>query len=578
MISRWKAARISSAALALALAVASRAVASGAEPDSVAGRAVAAAGTSIASVRFTGARAVSSSALERGSLLKKGLPYSDALLSLERARIDSLYFAAGRLGTGVAVDTSRAREGIDVRFDLTEGDVTTVGTVTVSGSGFIDQATATKRIRPAAGEPFNPFTLERSLASLLELYVESGYPFAQVWLTGFTYRKDANEVDLAISLFEGERSRISRVVFEGLAKTDSTVAIRTSRLRPGSIFDETDIADAARYLSAAGYFESVGEPRVEKRPGGTVDVIIPVKDIQRSNLFQGALGFSKKNGGTYILNGSVEFDLRNIAGTGRNVHFDWLNDGVRYSRLNLTFREPFVLSSSAGLDGEITQVVEDSSYTWHSGGLYVTAPLRPHLSILAGATADRNVPDAGELLRSVRQRYRVGLSGEGVSRLAVRCYVEGAYKNNYLRGNRSEADRQLLGHVEGRLTLPGFAGQSVFVRLVSDAIFSSGAVPLAETFPLGGATTLRGYRESQFRGEKIAFMNLEYRFGEGGWFFLFDDVGTFYRAAAGWQAKNGVGFGVRSASSLGAIALSFGVGDQLSFEGTRIHISLIEQF
>ena len=42
--------------------------------------------------------------------------------------------------------------------------------------------------------------------------------------------------------------------------------------------------------------------------------------------------------------------------------------------------------------------------------------------------------------------------------------------------------------------------------------------------------------------------------------------------------KNGVGFGLRSVSPLGVIELSFAVGDRLSLEGTRIHISLQEQF
>ena len=608
MISRWKAVRISSAVALLAFAVPAlagrvsaspgtapsrAALASGAASDSAATGAaaldstaagavarggVAFGGAPIAGVRWSGARAISPSMLERGSLLRKGLVYSDSLLTLELARVDSVYFAAGRLAVGVEVDTFRTGDGIDVRLAVAEGEITRVGKVTVSGSGLIDQSQVLRRLRPSEGEQFDPFVLERSLSSLLQFYNESGYPFAQVWLTGFTYRKDANAVDLALSLFEGERSRISRVLFEGLAKTDSTVAVRTSRLRRGSLFSETDLASAKRYLAAAGYFETVGEPLVESRPGGAVEVIIPVKEIARSNLFQGALGFSRKNGGSYVLNGSVELVLGNIAGKGRDVHFNWLNDGQRYSRLGLKFREPFLFSSPVGLDGEITQVIEDSSYAWHSGGMYVTVPLRPHLSIVAGAAADRNVPDAGELLRSVRQRYRAGFVGEAASYVSLNCYVEGAHKNNYLRENRSESDRQLLGHIESRMTFPAFGQQSVFVRLVSDAIFSSGSIPLAETFPLGGAKTLRGYRESQFRGEKIVYANVEYRFGEGGWFFLFDDVGAFYRSAERWTVKNGVGFGIRSESSLGSVSLSFGVGDQLSFEGTRIHISLLEKF
>jgi outer membrane protein insertion porin family len=118
----------------------------------------------------------------------------------------------------------------------------------------------------------------------------------------------------------------------------------------------------------------------------------------------------------------------------------------------------------------------------------------------------------------------------------------------------------------------------MFARLVSEAVFSTGTIPLAELFPLGGATTLRGYREGQFRGERLAFTNLEYRFGEGGWLFLFDDLGAFYRRDGGWAVKNGTGFGLRSQSPLGVVVLSFGVGERLSLEGTRIHISLVEKF
>jgi len=533
---------------------------------------------SIASVRFTGARAVPASALERESLLRKGLVYSDSLLASELSRVDSVYFAAGRLAVAVEVDTARTGGGIAVSLAVSEGDVARVGRITVSGSAALDEPELRKRLHPGEGEPFDPLTLRRSLESLLDYYIESGYPFAQVWLTGFTYRAEANEVDLALSLFEGERSRIGRVSFEGLAKTDSVLARRTTRLRPGAIFRESDLDGAERYLTAAGYFASVGEPRVDHRPGGSVDVVIPVTEIQRGNLFQGALGFSKKSEGSYVLSGSVDLDLRNIAGSGRNARFNWLDDGRAYSRLGLKFREPFLLSTPLALDGEIAQIVEDSSYTWHSGGLYFTVPVGPRVSIVVGAAADRNVPDFGELLRSVRQRYRLGIAGETVSGVSIDCYAEGAYKNNYLRGNRAEVDRQVLTHVEGRVELGAFAGQSISLRLVSDAVFSSGEVPLAETFPLGGARTLRGYRESQFRGEKIVYTNLEYRFGEGGWFFLFDDVGAFTRRPDRWTVKNGAGFGVRSESSLGAVALSFGVGEELSLEGTRIHISLEEKF
>jgi outer membrane protein assembly factor BamA len=532
----------------------------------------------IRATSFSGAQAISSAELEKGSYLASGSAYSDSLLSLEIGRIDSLYFSRGRLAVEIEVDTVVSENGIDVRFAIRENEATRIGRLSISGAEFIGEKEAIRRIRPGQGDQFDPFGLERSLAMLLQLCNESGYPFAQVWLTGFTYRKEMNEVDIAISIAEGERARISHVAFDGITKTDSAVALRISRLKPGSTYRENRIVAAREYLRMSGYFEAIGDARIERRAGGAVDVIIPVKEIARDNLFQGALGFSRKDQGDYVLNGAVELELRNIAGKGRNVHFDWLNKGEQYSNLGLRFKEPFLFSTPVSLEAELSQVIQDSVYLWHSGGLYIGFPLGPGTTLIGGAAADRNVPNAGELVRSIRERFRLGFVRERSSAFGLAVRVEGAHRKSYLTGNRSERDGQLLYRFESDTSVPAFGDHSVFLRLVSEAIFSTGNVPLAEMFPLGGAKSLRGYRESQFRGERIAFANLEYRLGEGGWIFLFDDVGAFWRRPDGWILKNGAGFGLRAESPLGVVALSFGVGERFSLEGTLIHISLAEKF
>lgn len=532
----------------------------------------------IRAASYPGARVISASELEKRSLLRVGVAYSDSLVSMEVVRVDSLYFSMGYPGVEIQVDTSASVAGIDIRLTLTEGEAARIGKVSVDGAEFIGEAEAMRRVRPIAGDRFDPFLLEESLRELLGLYTESGFPYAQVWLTGFDYRSVANEVDVRISISEGERSAIARVVFDGLTRTDSSLALRTSRLKPGAAYSEKRVERARSYLRGAGYFESVGEARLERRSSGRVDLVVPVKEIERGNSFQGALGFSRKEQGDYVLNGSVAVELRNIAGTGRNVHFDWVNDGQDYSRLALRVRQPFLFSSPVSLDGELLQVIQDSSYMWNSGGLYFGVPLGPFNSIVAGAAADRNVPNSGELIRSIRERFRVGLTRGLSGGIGFAAHVEGAYRKSYLRTRPAEIDGELLYRFDGSIEAPTWGDQSMFARLVSEAVFSTGTIPLAELFPLGGATTLRGYREGQFRGERLAFTNLEYRFGEGGWLFLFDDLGAFYRRDGGWAVKNGTGFGLRSQSPLGVVVLSFGVGERLSLEGTRIHISLVEKF
>jgi outer membrane protein assembly factor BamA len=559
MISRWKVALISSVTLAALPSVSLHA-------------------RVICSVSYRGTRVISVQALERESVLRKGSQCSDSLLSLEIVRIDSLYFSSGYLGIDVQTDTSASDCGVDVRFTVTEGEPTRVGKISVAGAEPIGEARAAGLVRPVEGERFDPFALGESLEALLGVCNESGYPYAQVWLIGFEYRRDANAVDIKVSISVGERAVIERVVFEGITKTDSSVAMRISRIDPGSVYSEKRIASARRYLSNSGYFQSVGGVRLERHSSGTVDLVIPVKEIARSNFFQGALGFSRTESNTYVLSGSIALELKNIAGTGRSVRLDWLNDGSDYSRLALKYGEPFFLGSAVSLDGELSQIIQDTTYMWNSLAIYLGYPIGSSTALVVGAAVDRNMPNSGDLIRSIRQRFRIGLTRTSTGSGGLVAYVEGVYRKSYLERNQVERDGELIYRVDGGFTTPSWSDQSVFIRLASEAVFSTGDVPLAELYPLGGATTLRGYRESQFRGERIAFVNLEYRFGERGWLFLFDDVGAFYRRGEGWTVKNGAGFGLRSESPLGIVVLSFGVGERLSLEGTRIHISLVEKF
>lgn len=559
MISEWKAVLISSVSL-LAFLVAPSAA------------------RDIRETTFTGIDALEAGGIRGGSCLRRGAAYSDSLLDRELVRVDSLYFSYGFLETRFTVDTVHVGDGVDVTVEITEGPRASIGMVSVSGSELIDHAEITRNPGLREGEFFDARELERSLERLLSAYVNAGYPYAQIWLVGFDYREVDKEIDLSLSIVAGGEAVIADVIFEGLTKTDTTLALRTARLKRGVTYREEDIRLAADYLTKAGYLASVGEPSVERQDENSVDIVIPVTEIERGNMFQGALGVSRKQDGDYILNGSLYFELRNIAGSGRDIKFNWLNDGERYSIIDLRYTEPFIFSLPAHLDAEIKQEIQDTLYTWHSGGLYLRFPLGPSFSLLAGVAVDRNIPGVGYLERSTRQRYRLGFAKETKTFWFVSGHIDGAYKRSSYEGGLSETEGQMLYRFESILNVPVFKKQAIYFRLVSEAVFASNPIPAAEMYSLGGATTLRGYRENQFRGERVAYTNLEYRFGAGGWLFLFDDTGAFYREGAGWIVKNGVGFGLRSASPIGTVALSFGVGESLSLEGTRIHIALIERF
>ncbi len=587
MLSSWRAALTSSAALAAALIVTAVlsapwggvSEAGSPAPAREVGDTLGTGRPWISKVQWEGLDLLDAGAIERGSHLRAGEQLSDSLVDLELGRIDSLCFTAGLLGARAAVDTTMRGEAVEITLLISEGSRAKTGKVTISGSEVIPGEELAGRLGVSAGAWFDPVALESSMTGLLEELNRSGYPYAQVWMTGFEYDSETNAVDLTFAVYGGEESIIETVVFDGLTKTDTSLALRTSRLVTGERFDEEKLPRAQRYLSVSGLFAGVGQVEVRRLGPGRVDVRIPVEEAKRCNSIQGIFGFAKKEKEGYITNGSVDITLRNIGGSGRDVDFRWLNDGVSYRTLQFRYSEDFFFSLPMGFDAELRQDVYDTLYDYTLVGFDMSLDAGPGSELLAGYTWDNNVPQNDLLFdRSVRHRFRAGIRTlwpPGRAALVLR--VEGALRKEYAAGG-TDSDRQLLYRFEGDVEIPAFTRQSIFMRLVSEGVFSTGDVKAAETYPLGGVRSLRGYRENQFRGEKIAWANLEYRFGGASRIFLFYDAGACYRRDIGWDFRDGLGFGMMSSSKLGTVALSFGMGDRIALDGMLIHISLIENF
>ena len=117
--------------------------------------------------------------------------------------------------------------------------------------------------------------------------------------------------------------------------------------------------------------------------------------------------------------------------------------------------------------------------------------------------------------------------------------------------------------------------------------FRSSAVELSDLFRLGGANTLRGYREGQFLGSRVAWSNLEYRLlaGQRSYAFGFTDVGyvlTPDRPEVGLRKEElnriGYGIGLRVDTPLGLIGVSLAFGQGDTFSTAKLHIRLANEF
>jgi outer membrane protein insertion porin family len=107
-------------------------------------------------------------------------------------------------------------------------------------------------------------------------------------------------------------------------------------------------------------------------------------------------------------------------------------------------------------------------------------------------------------------------------------------------------------------------------------------VPFHELLVLGGARSLRGYREEQFRGTRTALGSIEYRLllGRRSRAIVFVDAGYWYREAPNFakDTKLGYGIGLRGDTRLGTISIDYGLGEGDDLLDGKLHAGLIREF
>ena len=107
--------------------------------------------------------------------------------------------------------------------------------------------------------------------------------------------------------------------------------------------------------------------------------------------------------------------------------------------------------------------------------------------------------------------------------------------------------------------------------------WANGELPDSQRFALGGADTLRGYQDDQFKGKRMMAATVEYRFplAKKVYGVIFSDNGRAWSGINGNNTfKTSFGFGVRLNTPLGAVRLDYGKGS----EGGRTHFSFGGQF
>lgn len=545
-------------------------------------RASEAPGASIA-LSIEGHESLSTGEVERILLDDRSVLPGEAVLE---ARVDSLLRRladAGRPFARADLEWVRSDEGLRLTLRLDEGPELRASDVVYRGSDSIDRELLAERAAVRAGGRLSRRAVERDVEAILTTYEDSGHPFAAVKPVVGPPSPEGS-VPVVFEIDEGPEIRFGGLAVSGNTVTRRSVLERESGIVPGERYSASVVSRLRPRLERLGYFSSVSDPRVAIDSTSSVAIVgVEVKEASASRI-TGVLGYAP-SGDDDRITGLVDVRLANIAGTGREAEVRWQRLRPGYTQTSFAYTEPWLLGAPIDVGVRGGQVVRDTLYTTTEADLTVAARMGERVRVIWSLGAERYVSGVPGDATTTSYRTAIGASYDG-SDVPVNpsrgARLEGSIEYSAKEGG-AENERSGVFTVGGELYVPLRPRHVLALVARLSAISSTEEeIPLHELLTLGGASSLRGYREEQFRGERTALGSVEYRLllTRMTRAIAFVDAGYYFRGGSNSakDVKLGYGIGLRGQTRLGIIALDYGLGEGDSPKDGKLHVGLIREF
>ena len=515
-------------------------------------------------------------------------------------------------------------EGVKLDFAVTVNPITTG--VSFEGNTVYTSEVLTKFMDIQPGQVLNSVYVGQKIQGINAAYARDGYMLAHV---------DGIRVDdqgvLHVHIVEGI---VEDIIPAGNKKTRDKVITREFVQKKGKPFNKFLVRRSVERVYNLGFFDDVN---VRMLPGeqdpNNVIIEIDVLEHKTGTITLGA-GYSKGDG----LMGIIEFGEENFRGTGDKFKVHWEIGGKKkYKNYQISYLKPWIDSKGTSLgfsffnrEDEYTDYNEDGnevaeynkksrgfnisfgrqtgeytrdyltlesrkdSYKWDSddssGYRYDTDTISNTTG--SGNDWDNRKPGTNQSWNFASNNYVKNNFGRINSITWQKVYDSRDNIYDPTRGRRISYTAQWAGH--------GLGGDFDFYKFTAEARmykklgaknvlafrarggFIQGDAPYSQLFTLGGADSLRGYEDDQFRGKYMYNATLEFRFPivkkvSG---VLFTDIGDAWDApnVTWYNSKKtfnyGVGAGVRVTTPIGPVKLDYGVGKHKN----KFHFSFGTQF
>jgi outer membrane protein insertion porin family len=515
------------------------------------------------------------------------------------ARLDS--FRVQRLA-----DTSRAQ----LTLFVNPGKKFVVGAIQLQFSDSIDRDMRDELEllkRDFTGQPFTESWEKGLFSALIKKLENNGYPLARIEtekMLADTVLPREVRINLHLKVVPGPRVSIAGLRIPYSEQVDLRYLERIFHFRAPQLYREEQVQRFRQILVKQEFVEAADEPQLVLANDSLYYLYLPFK-LAPATALDGIVGYvpppANQPQQRGYFTGMFRVELRNLFGTGRLLNIAWKKPDRFSEEFHLRYREPFILGLPFHAGAELHRIIRDTTYIEWEYALNGEIPLHENVTAIFRVFTRDVYPDSlasavQRLPRTHALRSELGFRFDNRDEpfnptrgMVLRLSVDYGQQQNlgptYLLVEDSLARKTDVTRMRARLSLYRkiWKRQVLAWNVQAGFVGNTGQpVRMPDMFWFGGASSVRGYRENQFVGERVVWSNLEYWFllGPRSRFFLFWDWASYARKYPEevHGEPMGFGLGIRIPGPLGIMQVDYGLARGSSFRDGMIHFRIINTF
>jgi len=421
-------------------------------------------------------------------------------------------------------------------------------------------------------------------------YLESnGNTFAEVSLKNLITVEVGFEAKLSINNLKNRS--IDNIVVKGYSKFPKSFIKHYLNLQKGTIFNSNKITQISDAINSLAFVSEIKPPEILFTKDSTSIYLYLQKN--KSNVFDGLIGFSTNKKGKLEFNGHFDLALNNAFNGGESIALKWKSNGEDQKLFSLKLEIPFIFNSNITPEMSFNIYKQDTTFLNTKASIDLKYILNPQTIVAAKYQSensnDLTTTDSQSSIREFKNNF-YGVSFEKNIFDTKRNYQNKFFfRLDAIWGNRTLISES-LNTDQSKYELTTFYNwslnqkNSIFIQnhsalLISDELFTN------ELFRIGGTNSIRGFNEQSIFTSSHTILNLEYRYYlyNSSYLFSITDFAYVNNDLLNNDTQlYSFGIGYEYKLKSGVINLSYALGKEadipIDIDNSRFHIKFFQFF